>query len=93
MVDINKLDKNARAAAMKGGTEAWGQWGSAADHVRYAQPIKSRRKCHCGCGQRKTHAGMANGMALTSGCELAIRRWVKKGRTMPLPPTPAGEGG
>jgi hypothetical protein len=24
--------------------------------------------------------GMANGMALTSGCQLAIQRWVKTGR-------------
>lgn len=77
MPDLNKLSPAALSAAMRGGTAAWGEVGSAADHVRYLEPINSRRKCHCGCGGRKTHAGMANGVCLMSGCELRVRRWVK----------------
>lgn len=77
MVDLNKLSPAALGAAMRGGTELWGQRGSATHHVCYVEAIKSRRKCRCGCAQRKTHAGMANGVALTSGCELSVRRWVR----------------
>lgn len=45
------------------------------------QPIDgaSRRRCPCGCQQRATHNGMANGVALMHGCELRVRRWVKYG--------------
>lgn len=55
--------------------------GSAIEHRRYAEQVAptSRRKCHCGCGRRATHKGMANGVALTSACELGIRRWIKTG--------------
>jgi len=38
---------------------------------------RSRRRCHCGCGKRATHIGLANSMAMTRGCELYVRRWVK----------------
>lgn len=79
MPDLNKLSPAALGAAMKSGTDGWGSVGSSSDHARYVEQIKSRRKCHCGCGQRKTHAGMANGIALISGCELLIRRWVRDG--------------
>lgn len=79
MAELNKLSRAALAAAMRGGTSGWGTVGSSTDHVRYAEPIKSRKKCLCGCGGKKTHAGMANGVCLTSGCELTIRRWVKTG--------------
>ena len=80
-MDINKMPPAARSAAMRGGTDGWGQVGSAADHVRYALPVlgRSRRRCSCGCGRRATHRGMANGVCLTTACELAIRRWVKTG--------------
>jgi hypothetical protein len=56
----------------------WGEVGSI-DHYRYSMKITQPvgRLCHCGCGTRVTHAGMANGVCLTSGCELAIRRWVR----------------
>ena len=82
MTDLHKLSPAALSAAMRGGTAGWGQIASAAEHVRYSQPVQpnSRRKCHCGCGRRATHLGMANGMALASGCQLAIQRWVKTGR-------------
>ena len=58
-----------------------GTWGSATHHKRYAERLTSPvpYKCPCGCGQRPTHKGMANGVALTVACELGIRRWVKTG--------------
>lgn len=79
MPDLSKMPPAELKAAMQGGTEAWGQWGSAADHVRYTRelPASARRRCTCGCKRRRTHAGMANGVALTSGCELSVARWVK----------------
>lgn len=57
------------------------QWGSATDHKRYLAraDTTSRKRCQCGCKQRATHLGMANGVCLTSGCELKIRRWVRDG--------------
>ena len=81
MTDLNNLSPTALSAAMRGGTTAWGQYGSSIDHVRYAElaPSKSRRRCHCGCKRRATHSGMANGVALTMGCELLMARWVRGG--------------
>lgn len=57
-------------------------WGSASEHTRFMvkAPSKSRQRCGCGCKQRATHVGMANGVALTSGCELRVRRWVRDGK-------------
>lgn len=84
MVDLNKLSKPALAAAMKGGTAEWGQMASAVDHVRYAEPQTARgphyRKCHCGCGKKAKWRGMANGICLTEGCELSVRRWARDGK-------------
>lgn len=76
----------------------WGTWGSAAEHERYAvkAPPRSRRRCHCGCNTRATHVGMANGVALTDGCHLWVRRWVRDGnnaahpRDGATPPEPLG---
>jgi hypothetical protein len=42
-------------------------------------PKTSRRRCYCGCGKRATHTGLGDGLALTLGCELSIRRWVRDG--------------
>ena len=86
-MDLSKLHKNALAAAMRGGTAGWGQVASADEHVRYAQPVspRSRRRCHCGCKRRATHMGMANGIALTTACDLAVRRWIKTGTTRVRP--------
>lgn len=82
-MDMNALSKAARSAAMRGGTDGWGQVASASDHVRYAELVRprSRRRCSCSCGctQRATHVGMANGCALVTACEMAIRRWIKTG--------------
>jgi len=91
MVDLNKLSKPALSAAMRGGTEGWGEMGSSTMNVRYIDlaPPRSRRRCHCGCEGRATHRGLANGVCLVSGCQMAILRWVKTGstkvRTAPAP--------
>jgi hypothetical protein len=76
---LNNLSAAALSAAMRGGTGEWGQSAAAIEHVRYAEPVtgRGRRKCHCGCGRSASHRGMANGICLTTGCELSIRRWVK----------------
>lgn len=43
---------------------------------------RMRRRCPCGCGQTATHSGLGtNGIALMSGCELRVRRWVRDGYT------------
>jgi hypothetical protein len=87
MADLNSLSRPALAAAMKGGTVGWGEVGSSREHVRYSEPLPkrlTRRKCWCGCGNRRTHAGRANGMTLTTACELGIARWVKTGSVKPL---------
>lgn len=79
MVNLNELSRQARSAAMRGGTAAWGAIGGLEQHIRYADPLpsSSRRRCSCGCKKRATHLGMANGVALISGCELSVRRWIK----------------
>lgn len=41
----------------------------------------SRRRCHCGCGKRATHNGLGDGLALMTGCEMSVRRWVRDGYT------------
>ena len=57
-------------------------WASATEHKRDTWPAPDkRRKCHCGCGRRATHIGGTNGLALTGGCELSMRRWVRDGFT------------
>lgn len=70
----------------------FGTWGSATEHARYIAPApsNSRRHCHCGCGRRATHLGMANGVALSMGCELSMRRWVRDGSSMPRRARAAG---
>jgi hypothetical protein len=82
-MNLTDLSRNARIAAVKGGTEGWAQWGSSGDHMRYSEPLEKRRgrrrKCWCGCERPRTHRGMANGVCLTSACELGIARWVKTG--------------
>jgi len=86
-MDMSKMHPAERSAAMRGGTDGWGQVGSAACNVRYALPVPgtSRRRCGCGCMSRATHRGMANGVCLTTACELSVRRWVKTGSLKPRP--------
>lgn len=77
---LTDLKQAALSAAMRGGTDGWGEVASSVSHVRYIQAIegrKGRRKCYCGCGTRSTHLGMANGICLESGCEFSMRQWVK----------------
>lgn len=66
-----------RLRAIAAGQTDWGQHANSLTHHRYSAPIapRSRRRCHC-CGKRATHVGMANGLAMTSGCEWAVARWV-----------------
>lgn len=84
MIDLNKLSRPALSAAMRGGTDGWGEVGSSVRNVRYSEllpPRRGRRKrCHCGCEKPITHAGKANGVALTCACELGIARWVRTGQ-------------
>lgn len=80
MADLNSMSQAARSAAMRGGMAGWGQVGGLPGQICYYEPVdsKSRRRCGCGCGRRATHRGMANGVCLTMGCELSMRRWVKE---------------
>lgn len=78
---LNDLSPAALKAAMTGGTSSWGQWGSATEHGVYVEPAnlgRRWRKCHCGCGKRATHRGAANGVTLSLGCELAMRRFARQ---------------
>lgn len=87
MGDLNKMPPAELRAAIQGGTAGWGCIGSSTDHVRYKLPlpkIKARRQCSCGCGDKATHACMANGISLGRACELGAQRWVKTGSTRPL---------
>ena len=81
MGELSDLSPVELSAAMRGGTVAWGQYGSALDHVRYSLPIpkgdRRRSNCSCGCKKRETHRGFANGVCLMSGCEFRVARWVK----------------
>lgn len=63
-VDIEPEPVKAIAAGQPG-------WGVIAGRYR------NRRKCWCGCAGKISHGGYANGLAMTSGCEWAMRRWVK----------------
>jgi len=81
-------DSRAKVRALANGQTGWGQHGSAVEHERYAAPTdpRTRRRCGC-CGQRATHVGCANGLALMSGCEMHVRRWA-----LAAPPTDQPNG-
>ena len=57
-------------------------WGSIEHHRVVVIPTKveprRRRKCHCGCGKRETHTAVANGVAMSSGCEMSMWRWAQQ---------------
>lgn len=81
MTKLNSLSPAALSAAMRGGTEAWGTWGSDTEHLLYveaARPGTRRGKCRCGCNKHISHVGMANGVGLCWGCELSVRRWARR---------------
>ena len=75
---FNELSPAALKAAMEGGTEAWGQYGSIVQHCLYVEPQDARgghyRKCRCGCGSNAKFRLMANGVCMGEGCELSLRR-------------------
>ena len=77
-MNLNDLSPAALSAAMRAGTDGWGAWASASEHIRYAQPIRaqSRRRCPC-CKRRATHTGACNGLVMMFGCELRVARWVR----------------
>lgn len=77
---LNDLSEAALSAAMRGGTEGWGEHANDG-MVRYSEPSTSRRRCRCGCRRRASHLGMANGIALAWGCELYVARWVRNPRS------------
>ncbi|MBN9791271.1 hypothetical protein DMP17_22070 [Pseudonocardia sp. TMWB2A] len=75
------------AAETKARLTSPGEYGvhGSVDHPNRAAVLlpgrfRNRRRCPCGCGNNASHAGMANGVCLTSGCELSMRRWVKDAR-------------
>ena len=78
---LNAMHPAELKAALFGGIETWGEWGSASDHARYARKIEGRghRMCRCGCRKMVTYTGCCNGVALMSGCELTVARWVRDG--------------
>ena len=77
---LNDLSLAALKAAFQTGTDRWGQWGSTERHALYVEPRapKLRRMCRCGCRKRATHIAAANGMCMSMGCELSMRRFVKE---------------
>jgi hypothetical protein len=78
MPDLSALSPQALSAAMRGGVVGWGQVGSARVHLLYIERAPNRRrKCQCGCGGRATHLAFANGVALSQGCEMHVRRFVR----------------
>ncbi len=80
MPDLKSLSPQALRAAMMGGTEAWGEWGSSAHHSVYVEPVnlgRHWRKCRCGCGKRATHHVAANGVALLLGCEFKAHQFAR----------------
>lgn len=76
---LNELSPAALKAAMRTGTAEWGQRASAFEHAMYVEPVQSRRRCrHDGCRKRITHNAMANGIALSSGCEFHAHQHAKE---------------
>jgi hypothetical protein len=65
----------------------WGVYANAGEHQRYMERVEDlRSRCaYCpkpevGMKPRATHLGMCNGLALMSGCEWHVRKWVKEAR-------------
>ena len=76
------IEEREKARAMVLGQTDWGRYGNATKHHRYIQPVRTRRRCRCGCRGRVTHAGKANGVTLMSGCELDAYRWRQETQTV-----------
>jgi len=73
---LNKLSPSALEAAMRGGTELWGQRGSLVEHILYVEPQNARGghylKCRCGCEKKAKFRLMANGVCMSEGCEFSM---------------------
>ena len=84
MVDLNKLSPSALKAAMNGGVDSRGKCGSATEHTLYVDAIPSEvnkqrwRMCSCGCRKKSRYALYANGVALGSGCQFLMMRWLRE---------------
>jgi hypothetical protein len=87
------------ARSESGGEAATSAWvvGDAINGERSMELLpgrwRNRRKCYCGCGGKSSHGGYAGGLAMTSGCEWAMRYWVNHGQ-LPTPDSdrPTSEG-
>lgn len=80
---MKRGERWAQACSVAG----WGEVGDAELSPRYVirKPDQRRgqRFCHrCLGGVRATHLGMANGVALTSGCEWHMYEWARRGYTI-----------
>lgn len=76
-------DTPAEIRARLSSPGGWATVGSASEHRRYAKRIEGRRGrrrcpwCPDGQTKRSTHVGMANGVALATGCEWHVAVWVR----------------
>ncbi len=77
------VEDRERTRAILLGQADWGRHGSASEHHRYIQPVRTRNRCRCGCRGRVTHMGMANGVALMSGCAMSVYRWRQSQQVQP----------
>jgi hypothetical protein len=81
---LNDLSPQELKAAMKTGTETWGQEASISTHAGYVEPQGARRghylKCNCGCGGRAKFRAMFNGICMAEGCEISMHRFAKMRR-------------
>ncbi len=80
-MSLSGLSPQAFKAALRTGTKGWGQRGSLFDHALYVEPQGARRghylKCRCGCGGKARFRLMANGVCMSEGCELSLRRRIR----------------
>jgi hypothetical protein len=89
MVDLNKLSPAALSAAMRSGSIEWGERASVFEHVVYVEPQDARGryylKCRCGCEGKAEYRAMANGICMSEGCELSMRRFAAATRNAASP--------
>lgn len=81
MLELNRrIEVEATHAQLAGCFGTDGTRVGTADGRRSIAPSpRARRRCCCGCTGRATHVGLGDGLAMMSGCELTVRRWVRDG--------------